>query len=108
MKLDRLVDAVVIPSAAVQRGAQGLFVYVVRPDNTVAQRVVKLGPAEGLRVAVSEGLVAGEVVVVDGMDRLRPGAQVEVAGGRPEIKPPPESARKGGKGKGKGKAKAEQ
>jgi len=102
MKLDTLRDVVVIPSAAVQRGAQGLFVYVVRPDNTVAQRVVKLGPAEGLRVAVSEGLAAGEVVVVDGMDRLRPGAQVEVAGARPEIKPPPETARKRGKGKAKG------
>jgi multidrug efflux system membrane fusion protein len=102
MKLDRLVDAVVIPSAAVQRGAQGLFVYVVRPDNTVAQRVVKLGPAEGLSVAVSEGLAPGEVVVVDGMDRLRPGAQVEVAGARQEIKPPPETARKRGKGKAKG------
>jgi multidrug efflux system membrane fusion protein len=102
MKLDRMVDVVVIPPAAVQRGAQGLFVYVVRPDNTVTQRVVKLGPAETQRVAVSDGLAAGEVVVVDGMDRLRPGAQVEVAGARPEIKPPPESARKG---KGKGKKK---
>jgi len=102
MKLDTLRDVVVIPSAAVQRGAQGLFVYVVRPDNTVAQRVVKLGPAEGLRVAVSEGLTAGEVVVVDGMDRLRPGAQVDVSGARPEIKPPPETARKRGKGKAKG------
>ena len=102
MKLDTLRDVVVIPSAAVQRGAQGLFVYVVRPDNTVTQRVVKLGPAEGLRVAVSEGLTAGEVVVVDGMDRLRPGAQVDVSGARPEIKPPPETARKRGKGKAKG------
>ena len=102
MKLDRLVDAVVIPSAAVQRGAQGLFVYMVRPDNTVMQRVVKLGPADGQRVAVSEGLAAGDVVVVDGMDRLRPGAQVEVSGARPEIKAPPPEARKG-KGKGKGK-----
>ncbi|MEA3192200.1 MAG: rane fusion protein multidrug efflux system [Betaproteobacteria bacterium] len=104
MKLDTLRDIVVIPSAAVQRGAQGLFVYVVRPDNTVTQRVVKLGPAEGLRVAVNEGLAAGEVVVVDGMDRLRPGAPVEVSGARPEIKPPPEGARKGkGKGKGEGR-----
>jgi multidrug efflux system membrane fusion protein len=102
MKLDRLVDVVVIPPAAVQRGAQGLFVWVVRADNTVTQRVVKLGPAETQRVAVSEGLAAGEVVVVDGMDRLRPGASVEVAGARPEIKPPPEAARKG---KGKGKKK---
>ena len=102
MRLDRLSDVVVIPSAAVQRGAQGLFVYVVRADNTVTQRVVKLGPAEGQRVAVTEGLAAGEVVVVDGMDRLRPGAQVEVSGARPEIKPPPEAARKG---KGKGRKK---
>jgi len=102
MKLDRLVDAVVIPSAAVQRGAQGLFVYVVRPDNTVMQRVVKLGPSEGQRVAVSEGLAAGEVVVIDGMDRLRPGSQVEVSGARPEIKAPPPEARKG---KGRGKKK---
>jgi len=102
MKLDRLVDVVVIPPAAVQRGAQGLFVWVVRADNTVTQRVVKLGPAETQRVAVSDGLAAGEVVVIDGMDRLRPGASVEVAGARPEIKPPPEAARKG---KGKGKKK---
>ena len=102
MKLDRLTDVVVIPSAAVQRGAQGLFVYLVRPDNTVTQRVVKLGPADAQRVSVSDGLAAGDVVVVDGMDRLRPGASVEVAGARPEIKPPPEAARKG---KGKGKKK---
>jgi multidrug efflux system membrane fusion protein len=100
MKLDRLTGVVVIPSAAVQRGSQGLFVYVVRADSTVTQRVVKLGPAEGQRVAVTEGLAAGDVVVVDGMDRLRPGAEVDVAGARPVIKPPPEAARKG-KGRGK-------
>ncbi len=102
MKLDRLNDAIVIPAAAVQRGAQGLFVYVVRPDNTVAQRPVKLGPTEGLRVAIVDGLAAGELVVTDGMDRLRPGAQVIASGERPEIKPPPEGVRKG---KGKGKKK---
>jgi multidrug efflux system membrane fusion protein len=100
MKLDTLREVVVIPSAAVQRGAQGLFVYVVRPDNTVGARPVKLGPAEGLRVSIMEGVVAGDAIVVDGMDRLRPGAQVEVSGARPEIKPPPEGGRKG-KGRGK-------
>jgi multidrug efflux system membrane fusion protein len=104
MKLDTLRDVVVIPAAAVQRGAQGLFVYIVRPDNTVGARPVKLGPAEGLRVSIVEGVVAGDAIVVDGMDRLRPGAQVEVSGARPEIKPPPEGARKG---RGKGKAKQE-
>jgi len=100
MKLDTLRDVVVIPAAAVQRGAQGLFVYVVRADNTVGARPVKLGPAEGLRVSIVEGVVAGDAIVVDGMDRLRPGAQVEVTGARPEIKPPPEGGRKG-KGRGK-------
>jgi len=101
MKLDTLRDAVVIPSAAVQRGSQGLFVYIVRADNTVGQRPVKLGPAEGQRVAISEGLAAGDAVVVDGMDRLRPGASVEVSGARPEIKPPAEGFRKKGKGRAK-------
>ncbi len=100
MKLDTLNGVIVIPSAAVQRGAQGLFVYVVRPDNTVAQRPVKLGPTEGQRVAVTDGLAAGEMLVTDGLDRLRPGARVEVASQRPEIKPPAEKA--SGKGSGKG------
>jgi multidrug efflux system membrane fusion protein len=99
MKLDTLRDVVVIPAAAVQRGAQGLFVYIAHVDNTVMQRPVKLGPAEGLRVSVVEGITPGDMVIVDGMDRLRPGAQVEVTGARPEIKPPAESARKKGRGK---------
>jgi membrane fusion protein, multidrug efflux system len=99
MKLDTLRDVVVIPSAAVQRGAQGLFVYLVRGDNTVTQRPVRLGPAEGLRVAIADGIVPGDMVVVDGMDRLRPGAPVEVTGARPEIKPPAEGFRKKGRGK---------
>jgi multidrug efflux system membrane fusion protein len=97
MKLDTVRDVIVVPTAAVQRGAQGLFVYVVRPDKTVTPRPVKLGPAEGQRIAVSEGLSEGELVVVDGMDRLRPGATVEVTAARPEVKAPPE-----GKAKGKG------
>jgi len=105
MKLDTQRDVVVVPTAAVQRGAQGLFVYVVRPDNTVMQRVVRLGPAEGQRVGILEGVAAGDMVVVDGMDRLRPGSPVEVSSARPEIKPPPEKAFKG-KGKG-GRKKAE-
>jgi multidrug efflux system membrane fusion protein len=64
-----------------------------------AQRVVKLGPADGQRVAVTDGLAAGELVVTDGMDRLRPGAAVQTSSERPEIKAPPPNARgKGGKG----------
>ena len=101
MKLDTLRDAVIVPAPAVQRGAQGMFVYVVRPDNTVMLRPVKLGPVDGQRQAIADGLAVGEMVVTDGTDRLRPGAQVEVASARPEIKPPPPGA---GKGKRRDKA----
>jgi multidrug efflux system membrane fusion protein len=103
MTLDTLHDVVVVPSAAVQRGSQGLFVYVVQPDNSVAQRVVQLGPGEGQQVSISHGLAAGEVVVTDGMDRLRPGAMVQTSAQRPEIKAPPPQA---GKGRGKGEKRA--
>lgn len=102
MKLDTLRNAVIVPSAAVQRGAQGMFVYVVRPDNTVALRNVKLGPLDGQRQAIADGLAAGEVVVTDGTDRLRPGAQVQVTSARPEIKPPAGSYKGGGRKKGGG------
>ena len=102
MKLDTLHDAVVVPAAAVQRGSQGMFVYVVQPDKTVALRTVKLGPADGQRQSIAEGLKPGDLVVTDGTDRLRPGAAVEVASARPEIKPPAGGV-SGGKGSGKGR-----
>ena len=85
MKLDTLADATLVPAAAIQRGAQSLFVYVVKDDNRVTARPVKLGPQDGGRVAVSEGLAPGEMVVVDGIDRLREGASVVLAQ-RPEFK----------------------
>jgi multidrug efflux system membrane fusion protein len=100
MKLDTLRDTVIVSSSAVQRGAQGMFVYVVRQDNTVQQRAVKLGPLDGARQAILDGVRVGELVVTDGTDRLRPGAQVEVAGARPEFKAQ-EGPRKGGKGRRK-------
>jgi membrane fusion protein, multidrug efflux system len=96
MKLDTLRETIIVPSSAVQRGAQGMFVYLVRPDNTVALRTVRLGPLDGQRQSVAEGLAAGDLVVTDGTDRLRPGAQVEVASARPEIKPAAPPAGKGG------------
>jgi multidrug efflux system membrane fusion protein len=81
MLLDTRKGVVIIPSAALQRGSQGSFVYVVKDDNTVSVRPVKLGPSDGERVAVESGLAASERVVVDGMDRLREGARVQ-AGAR--------------------------
>jgi multidrug efflux system membrane fusion protein len=81
-----------------------MFVYVVQPDNTVALRNVTLGPLDGQRQAISEGLKPGETVVTDGTDRLRPGSQVEVASARPEIKPPAAPASKGDGKARRGKA----
>jgi multidrug efflux system membrane fusion protein len=78
LHLDRIDNALTIPSAAVQRGAPGLYAYVVKADNTVQIRPLKLGPTEGDRVQVLDGLAANERVVVDGVDKLREGASVEL------------------------------
>jgi membrane fusion protein, multidrug efflux system len=74
--VDVLQNATVIPVAAVQRGAPGTFVYKVKPDNTVAMQVIKLGPAQGEKVAVESGLAVGDRVVVDGADKLRDNAKI--------------------------------
>jgi membrane fusion protein, multidrug efflux system len=76
--LDVVRNAVVVPAAALQRIARGAFVYVVKPDSTVSARPVTPGAADGDDVAVTRGLAAGELVVVDGADRLRDGAAVTV------------------------------
>ena len=95
-------SAVTGPAAAIQRGAQGIFVYVVKEDQTVAMRQVKLGPSEAEMTAIETGLAAGERVVIDGVDRLREGAKVQVAdkrGAAPAAAAPggDDSAKKGGK-----------
>lgn len=73
---DTLHDATLVATAAIQRGVQGAFVYVVGPERMVAVRPVRLGPTEGEVVAVEDGLKPGETVVIDGADKLRDGAQV--------------------------------
>jgi multidrug efflux system membrane fusion protein len=78
LHLDKIDDALTIPSAAVQRGAPGLYAYVVKADNTVQIRPLKTGPTEGDRVQILDGLAANDRVVVDGVDKLREGAPVEV------------------------------
>lgn len=75
--IDLKKDATIIPAAAVQRGQKGAFVYVLKPDQTVAMRQVTLGPADGDNVSV-DGLAPDEQVVVEGADKLRDGAKVEV------------------------------
>jgi multidrug efflux system membrane fusion protein len=78
LRLETIPDALTIPTAAVQRGAPGNYVYVVRADATVTMRSPKLGIVEGDRVQVLDGLVKDERVVTDGTDKLREGAKVDV------------------------------
>jgi multidrug efflux system membrane fusion protein len=70
--------AIVIPNAAVQFGSQGNFVYVIDNGLKATLRAVELGATEGERVAVIKGVRAGEKVVLEGLDRLREGREVEI------------------------------
>lgn len=76
-------DATLIPAVAVQRGAQGSFVYVVKPDQTVSVRPVTVGATQGDDAAIETGVAPGELVVVDGADKLRDGSKVELQTGPP-------------------------
>ncbi len=74
-----LQQATVIPTAAVQQGNQGPFVFVVDKHLKVSVRKLKTGPSEGEKVAVLEGLRPGEQVVTDGVDNLHEGVNVALA-----------------------------
>ncbi|MGE8617999.1 MAG: MdtA/MuxA family multidrug efflux RND transporter periplasmic adaptor subunit [Achromobacter spanius] len=74
-------DVTAIPTAAVQQGSAGAFVFLVQQDDTIVVRPVKLGAINNGMVAVNEGLQPGDRVVTEGTDRLRAGAKVEIVGG---------------------------
>ncbi len=84
---DTLTNAVTVPAQVVQRGADGLFVYVIKPDDTVEKRAITLGPTMAGTSVVASGLKLGERVVVDGQLKLTPGAKVAVT-----ASPPPPAA----------------
>ena len=71
-------DLTIVPSAAVQRGAKGTFVYVVKEDQTVAVRPVAVGVTHGDDTSISSGLSPDELVVVDGTEKIREGSKVDV------------------------------
>jgi len=81
LRVDDLPGATAMPTAAVQRGPDGTFVYRVEPGNKVAMTVVKLGPVDGDRAAVLSGLKTGDRVVIDGADKLRGGEEVAIRDG---------------------------
>jgi membrane fusion protein, multidrug efflux system len=70
--------ATVVPTAAIQQSPRGSFVYVLRPDQTVGVRQVTVGVTDGDDVSIEQGLAVGEQVVVEGTERLRDGAAIEL------------------------------
>lgn len=80
--LDVRRQATLVPTAALQRGAQGTYVYVLNADRTVSVRAVTVGPASRSEIAVEQGLAAGDQVVTDGTDKLRDGLAVVLAEAR--------------------------
>jgi len=81
--VDTLRRVVIVPSAALQRSPQSVFVYVVKPDSTVEMRNVVVQLTQGDDTVIRQGLNAGEAVVIDGVDKLQQGSKValNMAGG---------------------------
>ncbi|MDN7904555.1 MdtA/MuxA family multidrug efflux RND transporter periplasmic adaptor subunit [Burkholderia diffusa] len=82
--VDVIRDATIVPTAAVLTGSIGQFVYIVKPDNTVTVRKVKVGPVDGERTSIVSGVAIGERVVTDGSDRLREGAKITIPADKPQ------------------------
>ena len=99
LQLDTLRGVVLVPTAALQRSPQSTYVYVVKPDQTATMRPVDVQLTDGDTTSIRKGVAAGEMVVIDGVDKLHEGSKVAVR--EPGQKPPEsrQSAEKNGKGK---------
>jgi len=96
--LDTLSGVVTVPTAAVQQGSKGAFVYRLAADGKVAAVPVRLGPADAGMAAVEAGLAVGDRVVVDGLDKLKDGAKVEAIDPK-VVDAPGREGRRGGPGR---------
>jgi multidrug efflux system membrane fusion protein len=76
--VDTHTGVTVMPTAGIQRGVPGTFVYLINADNTVSVRKVVLGVTDGDRVEVTSGLNPGDRIVIDGADKLRDGAKINI------------------------------
>ena len=79
--LDVKAGVTVVPVVAIQRGTQGPYVYLVKPDQTVIVRQVTVGATQGDDAAIDSGVSPGDLVVVDGADKLKDGAKVDLQQG---------------------------
>lgn len=80
--VDTQHNAILIPTAAIQRNAQGAFVYVIKPDQTASIRNITVGTTDADSASVT-GLQAGETVAVKGFEKLQDGIKVTVQGNSP-------------------------
>lgn len=78
LKVATLNDATVIPTAALQMGNEGHFVWILNKDNKVSKHRVTAGVQDSQQVVITSGVKVGDRVVTDGIDRLTEGMQVEV------------------------------
>ena len=93
---DTLKNVVLAPSAAIQFGTNGSFVYALEGDNKVTLRSVKVGATDGNVSVIEEGLEPGDRVVLEGTDRLRDGGAVEVVSDSDEVPSTPAAQLQGG------------
>ncbi|MCD5974223.1 MdtA/MuxA family multidrug efflux RND transporter periplasmic adaptor subunit [Pseudomonas quasicaspiana] len=96
---DTLKQAVLVPTAAIQFGTNGTFVYAMDGENKVKIRALKTGANNEQLTVVSEGLSAGDRVVLEGTDRLRDGATVEVVSDSKDVPTTPGQQLQGKPGK---------
>ena len=85
-------DAVTIPAVALQRGPDGLYVWVIKPDDTAEQRSIEAQTVNETRRSPPRASLPGERVVVNGQSRLDVGARVDIRA--PECIPMPRSSRR--------------
>jgi multidrug efflux system membrane fusion protein len=78
LQLGARPNAITVPTVALQLGSGGSYVYIVNADQTVSIGRVKTGPVSGDNTIIEQGLQAGQKVVIDGLDKLRDGAKVNV------------------------------
>ena len=91
-------DSTAIPAAAIQRGPQGTYVFVVKSDNTVDVRQVTIAFTQDNVSVIASGLSPSEVVVTDGQDKLQQGSKIEVRPGAPTGAKPQQASGTNGAG----------
>jgi multidrug efflux system membrane fusion protein len=84
-------NSTVIPAAAIQRGPQGTYVFVVKPDNTVDIRPVTIAFTQENLTNIASGIAPNDVVVTDGQDKLQEGSRIELRTAAPPLSQSPQT-----------------